>query len=113
LIPTLLLIGNLVSVSTAQAADQNTLTWTDNSNNEQGFDIYRKSEICTGSVALAKIATVAANVVTYVDTAVVQGVTYCYAVDAFNTAGTSSLSNTASRTVPFTTPAAPSNLLAN
>lgn len=91
-------------------AASNVLTWTDNSTNEANFNIERKAEACAGTGAFVEIATTGFNVTTFTDAAVTEGVTYCYRVAASNTAGKSAFSNTASRTVPFTVPAAPSGL---
>ncbi len=66
------------------------LGWSDNSSNEDGFRIERKTGQ-TGAYALRD--TVGANVVTYADTAVQPGVTYCYRVNAFNNAGQSTYTN--------------------
>jgi len=106
----LLLVGLLAFAPDAQAASA-TLTWQDNSANETAFDIERKSEACAGTAApWAVLSTVAANVVTFKDLAVVEGASYCYRVDARNTAGKSGYSNTAGITINFTIPAAPSLL---
>jgi hypothetical protein len=95
-------------------AGQNTLTWQDNSTNETNFNIERKAGICSASVpTFTPLISVGVNVTTYVDTAVVEGVTYCYRVNASNSAGVSPFSNTAERLVPFTVPSAPSGLVAN
>ena len=94
-------------------AGQNVLTWTDNANNEQNFNIERKAEACAGGAAFVPLATVGLNVVTFTDLAVTEGTTYCYRVNASNVAGPSAFSNTAARTVPFTAPAAPSGLTVN
>ena len=102
-----------VLLATPAWAGQNVLTWTDNSANELNFNIERKAETCTGTLAFIPLATVGTNVTTLTDTAVVEGATYCYRVNASNTAGVSAYSNTASRTVPFTIPAAPSGLGVN
>jgi hypothetical protein len=68
------------------AAGVLSLTWNDNSTNESGFAIERK----TGTTDVyTQIATVGSNLNSYVDTAVVAGVTYCYRVNAFNSAGAS------------------------
>lgn len=75
-----------------------------------GSLIERKAEACAGAGAFAEIATVAANVTTYTDSAVTEGVTYCYRVAAQNAAGKSAYSNTAGRLVPPTVPSAPSAL---
>jgi len=106
----LLLVGLLAFAPDAQAATQNVLTWQDNSANEQSFDIERKAVACATAGTFTVLSTVGANVVTYTDLAVTEGVTYCYRVDAANTAGKSGYSNTAERLVPFTVPAAPSAL---
>lgn len=60
-----------------------TLTWTDNSNNESGFEIERAPK----GGAFLKIGSVGANVTTYVDTATKGGETYSYRVRAFNGSG--------------------------
>ena len=73
-----------------------TLAWTDSSNNEDGFGIDRK----TGTNGtFAQIATVAANVNTYADSGLIAGSTYCYRVNAFNTAGASAYTNEACKAV--------------
>ena len=66
------------------------LAWTDSSNNEAGFAVQRSSDGQTFS----QIATVAANVVTYVDTNPGSSKFVYYRVRAFNAAGNSALSNT-------------------
>jgi hypothetical protein len=79
------------------SAPKLTLTWQDNSNNENNFVIERK----TGTNGtFAQIAMVASNIVAYVDTSVSSGVTYCYRVDATNSAGASAYTNQACATVP-------------
>ena len=92
-------------------AASNVLSWTDNSTNEANFIIERKVEACAGTaVAFAQLATTTANITTYTDSAVTEGLTYCYRVAARNSAGTSAFSNTAGRTVPLVAPSAPSAL---
>jgi hypothetical protein len=82
---------------TVVAPTQLTLTWQDNSTNEDSFGVERK----TGTNGTyARIALVAANMTSYVDTNVTHGATYCYRVDAINTAGTSAYTNDACTTVP-------------
>ena len=105
----LILLVLLLFAPPAGAAS-NVLTWTDNSTNEANFNIERKAEACTGTAAFAEIATTGFNITTFTDAAVTEGVTYCYRVAASNPAGKSAYSNTASRTVPFTVPAAPLGL---
>ncbi|PKP53290.1 MAG: hypothetical protein CVT90_02285, partial [Candidatus Altiarchaeales archaeon HGW-Altiarchaeales-3] len=76
------------------------LVWQDNSNNEIGFKIERK----TGTTGIfTQIATIGATVSTgsgvyYEDTGLVANTTYCYRVRAYNIAGDSSYSNEACAT---------------
>ena len=72
-------------------AGQLTLSWVDNSTNEAGFSIERGP---AGATTFAPIATVGANVTTYTDLGLADATTYCYRVQAFNSAGSS----------PYTTP---------
>ena len=78
-------------------AAQLTLTWTDNSTNEDGFKIERKIGT-TGTYA--QIAVTGASVTSYTDSNVADGTTYCYRLLAFNTAGDSAYSNEACGTTP-------------
>ncbi|MGA1368433.1 MAG: pre-peptidase C-terminal domain-containing protein, partial [Blastocatellia bacterium] len=72
-----------------------TLQWIDNSANEQGFRIRRR----TGNSELwAVITSVDANVTSFQDLRVFPETTYFYSVAAFNTAGESGTSNEASVT---------------
>ena len=83
-----LLIGlSALSVSASDSlAAQLQLNWTDNSTNETGFKIDRK----TGTAGtFAQIASVGANVTTYTDSTVTAGTNYRYRLYAFNTAGNS------------------------
>ena len=77
------------------------------------FNIERKVEACAGGAAFVPLATVGLDIVTFTDTAVSEGVTYCYRVNASNVSGVSAFSNTADRLVPFTSPPAPSSLVVN
>ena len=65
------------------------LSWTDNSNNETGFKIERKTEGGTYTV----ISTVPANSTSYTDTGLQHSTTYYYRVFAYNSYGNSSYSN--------------------
>ena len=65
-------------------------TWMDNSSNEDGFKIERR----TGTTqTYTQVAIAGANVTSYNDSGLVDGETYCYRVLAFNAAGSSSYSN--------------------
>jgi hypothetical protein len=68
-----------------------TLSWSDRSNNEDGFRIER---MVSGGI-LAQVATVSANVTSYTDANLSSGLNYCYVVRAFNSAGISDASNAA------------------
>src|SRR5262245_20220097 len=68
-----------------------TLTWTDNSINEQGFSIERRDEV--GSYAV--VATLGAGQSSYLDVTLPAAKTYCYRVRACNAAGPSPYTNEA------------------
>lgn len=81
----------------ASSASEIALSWTDNSSNETGFKIERK----TGAGGTySEIATVSANVTTYTNTGLSEATTYYYQVRAYNAAGNSSYSSEASATTP-------------
>lgn len=69
------------------------LSWTDNSSNEAGFEIHR----CTGSKCtnFVKVASVAADRVTFTDTGLAPATTYSYRIRGFNSAGLSGFSTRA------------------
>jgi fibronectin type 3 domain-containing protein len=73
------------------------LTWTDNATNEAGFRVYRSSD---GGATWSVLVQLGANVGNYVDSSVAASRTYSYRVTAFNGAGESAFSNTATITTP-------------
>ncbi len=83
-----------LALGTAEGA-QLTLTWSDASTNEDGFQIQRSTGI---SGTFANSATVGAGITGYVDGTVTAGTTYCYRVSAYNAAGSSAYSNQACAT---------------
>jgi hypothetical protein len=85
----LALVSDLFTSNVASAA-QLTLSWADASDNEDGFGIERKTGT---SGTFARVATVSSNVNTYTDASLASGTTYCYRVNAFNTAGSSAYTN--------------------
>jgi len=89
-------------------AGQLTLTWTDNSNNEEGFIIYTGNP--TPPHNTTEIDRVAANVNTYVDPDLPLGVQKCYALTAFNAVGESAFSNVACGTPSELVPDVPLDL---
>lgn len=72
------------------------LTWTDNSNNENGFIIERES---LGPDAFVAIDTASANANLFIDNTVSYA-TYNYRIKAYNTFGQSTYSNVAQIVVP-------------
>lgn len=70
------------------------LDWTDNSANEDGFDIER----ALSGGGFAFVGSVDADITTFVDTGLTPSTTYDYQVTAFNSAGSSTASNTATDT---------------
>ena len=77
------------------------LSWSDNSNNEAGFKIQRKTGV-TGT--WTDIRTTVANVTAYNDSPVPDGTLYYYRVCASNATGDSAFSNEASGTTPLAKP---------
>jgi len=94
---------------TPASGTQLNLTWNDNSGNETGFKVERKTE---SGGSWSEITTTAANATGYNDTGLTGGTTYYYRVRATNTVGDSSYTDEASALVPVP-PAAPSELKAS
>jgi predicted phage tail protein len=80
--------------ATAISRDQISLTWTDNSSNEDGFKIER----CAGATCsnFRQIATVGANAASYSNSGLKRATTYRYRIRAYNSAGNSPYSNVVS-----------------
>jgi transcriptional regulator CtsR len=96
-------------IATAAGSTQINLSWTDNSTNEDGFKIERKTGV---GGTYAQIATVGVNVTSYPNTGLSASTTYYYRVRSYNTAGDSAYSNEANATTTSggTVPSAPSSL---
>ena len=77
--------------ATAVSSTQINLAWTDSATNETGFEIERSPDGTT----FTPLATVAANVTTYVNTGLTAATTYHYRVRATNGTGASAWSNVA------------------
>jgi hypothetical protein len=88
------LLVTAIAWQTASEAASLRLTWSDNSGNEDGFKIERMSV----SGMFVEVARVGANVTTYTDSNLAAGTAYCYAVRAFNNAGSSEATNAACAT---------------
>ena len=76
------------------------LSWADNSSDETGFHVERKLGVA-GEYSV--IATTDADVTSYDDSSLADNTTYCYRVNAFNSAGSSPYAPE----LCATTPAAP------
>jgi len=86
------------------------LTWLDNSDNEAGFRIERKTPQSGGTYV--PVATAGANRKAFTDTSLAANTGYYYRIRAFNLGGASSYSNeTTAKTLP-NPPAAPRELAA-
>lgn len=84
-------------VATAVSTTQITLTWTDNSQTEEGYKMERKSP----GGDFVEIPPLGPNTTTFTDSGLSSNTTYTYRVRAFNTAaGNSQFSNEASATTP-------------
>jgi len=95
--------------ATAVSSSRINLAWIDNSSNEQGFQLERK----TGAGGLwSQITTTTVNVSAYPDIGLQPRTTYFYRVRAYNPVGNSPYSNVASTTTFDAPPSAPSNLTA-
>ena len=92
----LTVLGSPAVVTAAQV----TLSWSDNSTNEEGFRIERRTGT-TGTYA--EIAAVGVNAASYTDVNLANGTTYCYRVRAYNAGGASAYSNEQCATTPVAT----------
>lgn len=95
-------------VANAASSTQINLNWTDNANDETGFELERS----TDALAFTKIADLGPNVTSYQHTGLAPATRYWYRVLAKNTAGKSVYSNIANATTQEVAPNAPTNLTA-
>lgn len=91
---------NLIVTDTT--SDTIDLAWTDNSANEEGFFIHRKVE---GAPGFTTVGHVASDVTTFHNTGLTPETKYYYVITAFNSVGSSPMSNEASSTTPASAPA--------
>jgi subtilisin family serine protease len=95
-----------LSATTASSSQIN-LSWTDNSSNETGFKIERS----TGG-GYSQVGTAGTNAASYSDSGLSASTQYTYRVRAYNSAGNSGYSGTASATTTAPPPTAPTGLSA-
>ena len=88
---------NLLVTTVSSSALQ--LNWTDNSDNESGFEIARSNTGIGGTYSL--LTTVAANTTSYLDQALTPQIEYCYQVRAINSGGNSTYTNAYCATTSF------------
>lgn len=111
LLRAVLILGAILLCAKTAAGASFTLTWKDNSSNEGGFTIER----APGLDAVAGwqvIANPPVNATSHVDNNLPPSTAYSYRVRAWNTAGVSGWSNTASGTTIGSVPAAPTDAAA-
>ncbi|MDY6839027.1 MAG: DNRLRE domain-containing protein, partial [Thermodesulfobacteriota bacterium] len=88
--------------ATAASSSQIDLAWTDNSDNEMGFEVWSSD---SAGIPVALLDTVGANTTVYPDTGLLAETEYCYLVRAVNGAGESAYTNHDCDTTPA--PSAP------
>ena len=100
---------------TTVSPSQINLSWSDNSNNEDGFRLERCNLPAANCLDtnFVQITQTAPNVVGFNDTGLLAGTTYTYRVRAFNSGGNSAYSNSVEATTANVLPAAPSNLISS
>jgi hypothetical protein len=93
----LIAFGSLAAPANAQTACQLTLTWLDNSNNEDGFKIERAA---TALGPWTQIAQLPPSITSYQDAGLIATWIYYYRIRAYNAVGDSAYSNVASGSPP-------------
>jgi len=97
----------LAGVSQAQS-HQAVLSWTASpSTGVTGYNVYKITGVCPVNPTLGafgpKLGSTTATVLSFTDTAVTAGTTYCYVVTAFTTGGESGFNGTWQATAPLFT----------
>jgi hypothetical protein len=95
--------------ATANGTSTINLAWTDNSNNETGFKLERKTGAGGSYTEIA--GSIAANTTSYSNTGLTAGTTYFYRIRSYNAAGNSSYSSEISATTSSSGGSLPANVL--
>jgi uncharacterized repeat protein (TIGR01451 family) len=98
--PTLAPVAPSNLIVAAVATGYVTLTWSDNSSNEDGFDVERRSESDDADHNWARVVTLEKNSTSYTDARLQSGALYSYRVKAINAGGGSAYSSVVSITAP-------------
>ncbi|MBI5779739.1 MAG: fibronectin type III domain-containing protein [Planctomycetes bacterium] len=98
--------SGLTTTANAGVPYQVSLQWTDNSNNETGFKIERKTE----GGNFQEITSPISNTTSWIDTAVMPGTTYYYRLYGWNDGGYGGYSDVSTVTTPSWLPLAPDQL---
>jgi hypothetical protein len=106
-----LLVAGMAGAQTPVQTANFNLSWTDNSNNEDGFRVERSTSV---NGPFAQVGIVSKDVKTFTDAIANDpgGKQYCFRVMSYNIAGTSAFSNVACASSPsiIVPPAAPGPL---
>lgn len=98
-------------ISNAVSSNAINLSWTDNSNNEEGFSIERALDNGGSAGTFSLLATVATNINSYSDTGLSASTKYYYRIRAYNSVGNSNYSNETSATTQNISP--PTQIIAD
>jgi hypothetical protein len=77
-----------LAASPGSSSGKVSITWTDNSVNETGFEIYRKTDTCGSANTWARVGTVGVNRTSWTDSGQTSGNIYSYRVRAYKKSGT-------------------------
>ena len=104
---------NLTASLSPTIVNRAQLNWQDNSSNELGFILERKTGDSASVAAFTVLDTLGAGLTSFEDSTLADTTTYTFRVKAFNLFTQSSYSNLASVTTILSTLAAPTNLTAS
>jgi VCBS repeat-containing protein len=94
----LVLFAGIFTTQSESPGAQLRLSWSDNSDDEEGFEVQRMSP----GIGFHAIAIVGANATGFSDLNLAAGVTYCYRIRAFHAEAISAFSNLGCATTPTT-----------